>query len=263
MSRGQANATADALPDDFTMLARMTRTEVRLAVREPLVLSFVFAFPVVLVLVLGGIFDEGDTAFEGAIPSDFYAAAYVAVAIGAIGLVMLPSQIASYRERGVLRRFRAAGIPGWVFPTAMAIVSLVMTAIAAVLVVVTASLSYGVPTVEAPARTIGFGVLAAVSFVSFGTLLGWLMPSSRSAQGVGLTLFIPMFLLGGGGPPPDVQTSTMNTVAKFLPLTHVLRAIQEPWLGIGEGTDHAIVLLGIFVVSTAGWIWSSRQPEHT
>jgi ABC-2 type transport system permease protein len=254
---------SDALPDDLTMLARMTRTELRLAAREPLVLSFVFAFPVVLVLVLGGIFEEGDTAFEGAVPSDFYAAAYVAVAIGAIGLVMLPSQIASYRERGVLRRFRAAGIAGWVFPTAMSIVSLVMTAIAAVLVIVTSAFSYGVPAVEAPVRTVGYGVLAAVSFVSFGTLLGWLMPSSRSAQGVGLTLFIPMFLLGGGGPPPEAQTSAMRTLSDYLPLTHVLRAIQEPWLGIGNGNVHAVVLVGIFIVSTAGWAWLSRQADDS
>ncbi|MDJ0770445.1 MAG: ABC transporter permease [Ilumatobacter sp.] len=239
----------------------MTLTELRLAFREPLVLSFVFAFPVVLVLVLGGIFDEGDDAFEGAIPSDFYAAAYVAVAVGAIGLVMLPAQIASYRERGVLRRFRAAGLPGWIFPASMSIVSLVMTAVAAVLVVVTAALSYGVPAVESPVRTVLYAVLAAVSFVSFGTLLGWLMPSSRSAQGVGLTLFIPMFLLGGGGPPPDVQTSAMNALADFLPLTHVLRAIQEPWLAIGDGDDHAVILVVMFVVCTSGWVWLSQRAE--
>jgi len=256
-------ATGAAAPGDVTMLGRMTRTELRLAAREPLVLSFVFAFPVVLVLVLGGIFDDNDDAFEGAIPSDFYAAAYVAVAIGAIGLIMLPTQIASYRERGVLRRFRAAGIPGWVFPTAMAIVSLVMSALAAVLVIFTAAVSYGLPGVEAPARTIGLGVLAAVSFVSFGTLLGWLMPSSRSAQGVGLTLFIPMFLLGGGGPPPEAQTSAMNTLSDFLPLTHVLRAIQEPWLDIGDGIDHAIVLVGIFVASTVGWVLLSRRADDS
>lgn len=261
MSSIESTEGPRALPGSLAMLGRMTSTELRLAVREPLVLSFVFAFPVVLVLVLGGIFDEDDTAFEGAVPSDFYAAAYVAVAIGAIGLVMLPSQIASYRERGVLRRFRAAGVQAWVFPTAMAIVSLVMTALAAALVTITATLSYGLPALEAPVRTIVFGVLGAVSFVSFGTLLGWLMPGARSAQGVGLTLFIPMFLLGGGGPPPEAQTSAMNALADVLPLTHVLRAIQEPWLGIGDGANHAIVLVAMFVVSTGGWVWLSRRAE--
>jgi len=244
---------------DLTMLRRMTISELRLAAREPLVLSFVFAFPVVLVLVLGGIFDEDDTAFEGAIPSDFYAAAYVAVAIGAIGLIMLPTQIASYRERGVLRRFRAAGVGGWVFPAAIGLVSLVMAVVAAVLVTLTAALTYGLPGLEAPGLTLAYGVLAALAFVSFGILLGWLMPSSRSAQGVGLTLFIPMFLLGGGGPPPEAQTSAMNAIADWLPLTHVLRVIQEPWLDIGAGHDHAVILLGILVVSTAGWVTLSER----
>lgn len=244
---------------DLTMLRRMTASELRLAAREPLVLSFVFAFPVVLVLVLGGIFDENDTAFEGAIPSDFYAAAYVAVAIGAIGLIMLPTQIASYRERGVLRRFRAAGVSGWVFPAAIGLVSLVMATIATGLVLGTSAVTYGVPGLELPIRTLGYGLLAAIAFVAFGILLGWLMPSARSAQGIGLTLFIPMFLLGGGGPPPEAQTSAMNTISNWLPLTHVLRAIQEPWLGIGGGNDHAVVLVAMFAVCTAAWVYLSER----
>ena len=250
-----------AAPSSLTMLRRMTVTELRLAVREPLVGAFVFAFPIVLVLVLGGIFGETDGSFEGAKPSDYYVAAYVAVAIGAIGLVMLPGQIAAYRERGVLRRFRAAGVAGWVFPTAIALVSLVMALAAAVAIAITAWLSYGLPGLADPVRTLGFGALGAVAFVSFGTLIGWLMPSSRSAQGVGLVLFIPMFLLGGGGPPPDALTDVMNDVATWLPLTHVLRAVQEPWLDIGTGGDHALVLLAIFGVCTAAWVSLSRRAD--
>lgn len=64
-------------------------------------LSFVFAFPVVTMLVLGGVFDDNDPAFEGALPSDYYVAAHFGVVIAAVGLIMLPVHIASYRETGV------------------------------------------------------------------------------------------------------------------------------------------------------------------
>ena len=81
-------------------------------------------------------------------------------------------------------------------------------------------------------------------------LLGTLLPNARAAQGVGLLLFLPMFLLAGGGPPPEVMSPVMNDIGTVLPLTHVVRAIQEPWLGLGNGTDHLVVVLAMFVAAT-------------
>ena len=111
---------------------RLLTSELRLLLREPLVLAFVFAFPVITVLVLGGVFDDDDPAFEGALPSDYYIAAYFGVVIAAVGLIMLPVHIASYREAGVLRRFDAAGFPRWAFPVSQLVIGAVFVAIGAV-----------------------------------------------------------------------------------------------------------------------------------
>lgn len=235
-------------------LARLTMTEAKLVAREPLVLAFVFFFPVVFTLVLGGVFDPDDDAF-GALPSDYYGVAYIAVAIGAVGLTMIPVQVASYRERGVLRRFATSGVPAWAFPTAMVIVAVVLSMLAAALVVATTVLTHGLSAPEDPAKVAIFGVLAIVSFSSFGLAIGWLMPTARSAQGIGILLFFPMFLLGGGGPPPDALSPTMNSIAQWLPLTHVMRAIQEPWLDLdGGGNGHVVILAALGITSTAIWL---------
>jgi ABC-2 type transport system permease protein len=229
---------------------RLLRSELRLLLREPLVLAFVFAFPVITVLILGGVFDDDDPSFEGVLPSDYYIAAYFAVVIAAVGLIMLPVHIASYREAGVLRRFDAAGFPRWAFPVSQLVIGGVFVAIGAVLLLATAALAYGLPEVENPARTIAGIVSGSLAFISIGVLLGTVLPNARAAQGVGLLLFLPMFLLAGGGPPPDAMSSVMNDISTALPLTHVVRAIQEPWLGLGTGTDHLIVVIAIFVVAT-------------
>ena len=50
-------------------------------------------------------------------------------------------------------------------------------------------------------------VVGSLGFVSVGVLLGSLLPSARAAQAVGLLLFFPSFLLGAGGPPPHVMGS--------------------------------------------------------
>jgi ABC-type multidrug transport system permease subunit len=62
-----------------------------------------------------------------------------------------------------------------------------------------------------------------------------------------------MFLLAGSGPPPDAMSSVMADISPWLPLTHVVRAIQEPWLGLGTNTDHIAINLAVFAAATALW----------
>ena len=80
-------------------------------------------------LIIGGAFGtRPDPAFDHANPSHWYVASYLTGVIAAVGLVMLPVHVASYRERGVLRRFAAAGFPRWSFAIAQLIVGLITTA---------------------------------------------------------------------------------------------------------------------------------------
>src|SRR5216683_2518424 len=108
-----------------TAAGRLVRAELRLMTRDPLVLTFVFAFPIVTMLIIGGAFGTTpDRAFDFTNPSHWYVASYLTVVIAATGLVMLPVHLASYRERGVLRRFAAAGFPRWSFAIAQLVVGL-------------------------------------------------------------------------------------------------------------------------------------------
>jgi ABC-2 type transport system permease protein len=226
-----------------TAVGRLVRAELKLMVRDPLVLTFVFAFPIVTMLIIGGSFGTTpDPDFAGARPSQWYVASYFTVVIAATGMIMLPVHLASYRERGVLRRFLASGFLRFSFALAQFIVGLLVTAVAAALLLAVAAPVYGIPAVHVPWR-VALGIAAgAVAFVSGGVLLGSLLPSARAAQAVGLLLFFPSFLLGSGGPPPAVMGSALRDVADVLPLTQVTKAIREPWLGLGSATPSLIVV---------------------
>src|SRR5580658_6493404 len=96
--------------------SRLIRAELKLMTRDPRVLTFVFAFPIVTMLIIGGAFGtKPSSGFDNTNPAHWYVASYLTVVIAATGLVMLPVHLASYRERGVLRRFAAAGFPRWSF----------------------------------------------------------------------------------------------------------------------------------------------------
>jgi ABC-2 type transport system permease protein len=238
----------------MTSLLRLAATEMKLFVREPMVLTFVFAFPVLTVLILGGVFDEDDPNFEGVLPSDYYVAAYIGVVIAAIGLVMLPVHLASYRERGVLRRFNVSRYPRWALPAAWILVAMVITVVAVAVLLVTGHLVYGLPQPDDLFGVVLGVVLGALAFISIGIALGMVLPSARSAQGLGLLLFFPFFLLGGAGPPPDAMGEPMSSIANVVPLTHVVRAIQEPWLDLGSPTDHLAALAALTVLATGAWV---------
>jgi ABC-2 type transport system permease protein len=239
-----------------TAIGRLVRAELRLMTRDPLVLTFVFAFPIVTMLIIGGAFGTApDPVFDGVNPSHWYVASYLTVVIAAIGLVMLPVHLAAYRERGVLRRFAAAGFPRWSFAVAQLIVGLVTTVVACALLLAVAAPVYGIPPVHDWWRVAAALPLGAVAFVSLGVLLGSVLPSARSAQAVGLLIFFPSFLLGAGGPPPHVMGAAVRHVAGPLPLTLLTNAVREPWLGLGAATWSLVTVAALAVAGTVLAAW--------
>ncbi len=247
---GTTRHTASASAPARSATRRLLTTELRLLTRDPFTLTFVVIFPILTMLVIGGSFGtESDPVFP-VNPAHWYVASYFTVVIGATGLVMLPVHIASYRERGVLRRFAAAGFPRWSFAVAQLAVGLAAVAVAGALLLAVAAPVYGIPDVQEPLRVVAGIVVGAVAFVSIGVLLGTVLPSARSAQAIGLLLFFPSFLLGVGGPPPEAMSDTLATVAEMLPLALANQAIREPWLGLGTATGALVAVSAIAVVAT-------------
>ncbi len=231
---------------------RLLRAELRLTLRDPLVLTFVLVFPIVTMLIIGGAFGtKPDPGFANTNPAHWYVASYFTVVIAATGLIMMPVHLASYRELGVLRRFAAAGFPRWSFALAQMLIGLATIAVSGLLLLAVAAPIYGIPTVHDGWRVALGLVVGAVAFVGLGVLLGTLLPSARSAQAVGLILFLPSFLLGAGGPPPKVMGSAVRHVADVLPLTWMTKSIREPWLGIGTPVAALVGVAVLGVVATA------------
>jgi ABC-2 type transport system permease protein len=183
-------------------------------------------------------------------------ASYITVVIGATGLLMVPVHLASYRERGVLRRFAVAGFPRWSFALAQLAVGVAAVTAASVILLAVAAPVYGVPALQGSGRVLVALGLGAVAFVSLGIVLGTVLPSARAAQSVGLILFFPSFLLGAGGPPPHVMGAALRGLARFLPLTLVTDAVRDPWLGLGPATGSLVAVAVMAVLAT--WLAARR-----
>ncbi len=235
-----------------TAVGRLVRTELILMKRDPLTLTFVFAFPVLTMLIIGGSFGtKPDIAFDGANPSHWYVASYLTVVIAAMGLIMLPVHLASYRERGVLRRFALAGFPRWSFALSQLVIGFVAVISASATLLAVAAPVYGLPAPHEWGRLIAAVLLGTLAFTSIGVLLGTVLPSARAAQAVGLLLFFPSFLLGAGGPPPHVMGSALRSIAGYLPLTWLTNAVRGPWLGLGAATGSLMLVAVVAIIGSA------------
>lgn len=248
----------------MTTFVRLTWVELKLFAREPFSLVFTFAFPLVALVVLAGIFGSdpaGEMAegFGGVAPSDYYLAGYLGVVVSAIGLIALPVHVAAYRERGILRRFRASSVPAWSIVAAQAAVGLVMATLGSIVLVLAGRLLYDASLPESVEGVVLAFLVSTLSFLAVGFLLGSLARSARAAQALGMILFFPMWLLSGAGPPPDILTEGMRRVSDVLPLTYAVRALQGPWLGGGSSPLDLLLLTGILLVAGTLSIRSFRS----
>lgn len=233
------------------LLAKLSWVEAKLFLREPLALVFTFAFPFFMLIVLAGVFGNDVKAddpefvrvWRGVGPTDFYAPAYVALVIASVGLIALPVRMAGYRERGVLRRFHAAGLSLPVVVGSQVVVAAGLVCIGSIGIALAARLFYGAMLPEAWPQSLAAYGLGLACFCAIGVALGAIFPTARAAQGAGLILFFVMMMIGGAGPPRGVLTASMRWLSDPLPFTHVVLTLQGPWLGKAwDWTSCAIVI---------------------
>jgi ABC-2 type transport system permease protein len=233
-------------------LLKLTWVETKLFIREPVTVVFTLALPIIFLFVMGGVFGNTPDAsiYRGVGAMDYYMPAYYALVMMAIGTVALPVHLAGYRDRGILRRLRAAGISIWAVMGSQLLVSFLIALAGSILVTVCGYLAYSPsPPQNYLFLAIAF-IIGTISFSALGFFLGAVLPSTRSAQGVGLILFFVMMILGGAGPPPEVMTSVMRYVGDSTPMHWAILMLQDPWLGFGWHMNASLIVAGITVVST-------------
>ena len=247
----------------MSAFAALTKVEVRLFLREPLTVLFVLVLPVVLLYVLNGVFGStpDPTVWEGQSPVDFYTSAYVALVAATAGVLSLPVHLAGYREQGVLRRFRASAVSPVALVGAHVAVTAAMAAAGAVLLTVVSVAAYDTTLPQSWLGVLAAYLLVSTSFAALGTLLGFLMPTARAAQGLGVLLFFVFMMLGGAGPPREVLPAGLDAVAGALPATHAAELLRRPWLDGGWDLGATVLVSVVLVVSLVLVGWRLRRDD--
>jgi ABC-2 type transport system permease protein len=205
--------------------------EFRLYLREPSAFFFTLVFPLLLMLLFGSIW--GNQPFPGQVFGyiDYSTAAFIGIVILTAGIMNLPISIASYREKGILRRFMATPLSPVSFLIAEMGAILVITTMGVVLLILAGMIMFdmhfrGNPLEAFIAFLLGCGAMAGLGFIPAS-----LAPSARSGNVIANILYFPMLFLSGAALPQDMLPGALRTVSQAFPLTHAIRLLRGIWLG--------------------------------
>jgi ABC-2 type transport system permease protein len=204
-----------------------------------------------MLFLFGSIYGNIPTQYFGGRGTvDVSVPAYTAMIIATTSLMGLTITMATYREKGILRRLRTTPISPLVVLVAQVIVLFMMTAMGMLLLVVAGKLVYQMRfDGNAVSVVIGF-ILCCLSFFAIGFVLAGLMPTARTAQVVGMVILYPMLFLSGAGFPRELLPESILKISKFLPLTYVVTLLRGLWIGDSwsQHLTEAAVLGGILVL---------------
>ncbi len=141
-----------------------------------------------------------------------------------MGLYLLPTTMATYRERGILRRLSATPVrPGNLLVVQLLLqFVLALTACALLLVVAGTVLGAHLPTRVLPGA-LTF-LLGTAAMFAVGLLIAALAPNGRAANGIGVLLYFPMAYLAGLMQPTDQMPDILARIGEYTRWGHSGRA---------------------------------------
>jgi len=236
-------------------LLKLTWLEIKIFAREPMGLFGTVGIPVLVFLVasnLAGPRIAQAAARPGGVVSAFLPVlASIMMALSAIS--SLVTIVSIYREGGILKRLRATPLSPTVILSAHVIVKLLFTVLTLAIMVL-AGRRYLPPAVSVP--LVSYGVALTFStwaILSIGFLIASLVPTARFAQPLAALILYPMLALSGLFFPIDSLPSSLQMVARALPLGYAVSLLDGIWRGEGwvAHLDDVSALVVFFVVFTA------------
>jgi ABC-2 type transport system permease protein len=231
---------------------KLTVTEFKLFVREPLAVFFILAFPLLLLWLNGSLFGNAPDAEQGGQGAvDLLVPGYVALILATVGFTQLPGVLATYRERGILRRLATTPVAPAKVLGAQLVVHLAAASVGVALLLAAATVFYDLSPPRAIAAAVLVYLAGALALYALGFVLAALAPNARTANAVGFVVYFPMIFLCGAVIPREALAASMRRVGEVLPLGPVVTGLQDAWSGARISVAALATLTAMVVVASA------------
>jgi ABC-2 type transport system permease protein len=221
-------------------------TELKLFLRDPASTIVTILLPVAIVAVFGMI--ANPTGDHDPIMTYFPTMA-LALGLAQLALNLTPTTLATYRERGILRRLSATPMHPARMLVAQLVISMGLAVVAVVAVILVGHFGFGFDLPQHVPGFIAAFTLGAAALFSVGLLVAAIAPSARIATGIGVGLFFVSLLLGGVFMPAETLPPGLVKIGEYSPLGAAMQSLRDSWGGTMPEMPHLAVLGGYTLVA--------------
>ena len=212
----------------LALLAHQVRYEQLSFWRNPQSAFFTFAFPVVLIVIFGAVFNgaKPSSYFDGLTPLQYYIPTIAAVSVLGACYSQLAIVLANRRQMGILKRLRATPLPASTYFAGL-VAHCVAVSIIVVALIVAVGRLYGVPLPNHWGAVLVTLLLGAASFCALGVAVASMVTNADAAPAVVQFILFPLVFLSGTYFP--IHSTVLNKIASVLPLRPFNQALIGPF----------------------------------
>jgi ABC-2 type transport system permease protein len=233
----------------------LIRSEGRLLFRDPISWLAAIALPSAILLIFGVVFapHRPDPALGGLRWIDTFAPSLVVITTATLAIQTLPIRLATYREKGILRRLSTTPARPASLLVAQLVIYSATAVLGLVLLIVVGKVAFDTPI---PANPIGYVAafgLGMAGLLAIGLLLAALAPSAGVATAIAVPMFFVVMFLGGVYLPRYLLPEVLVTIGDFTPPG--VQGLQDAWLG---STPQVLPLVVLAAITIVGGLIASR-----
>jgi ABC-2 type transport system permease protein len=247
----------------MSLLLHQLRYEQLLFWRTREAAFFVFLFPVILLLLLGSVYD-GD--FEGHPAASWLVVGMIAYGAANTGLTGLAITLVLRREYALLKRIRATPLPAWTYLACLLGSNLIVFVLQGILIYVLGGVLFGT---EAPARPGALAVallLGAACFTGLGLAAASVIRSAEGVSPVVNAIVLPMAFVSGSFGPTEDYPEFVQALAAILPLRYLVDLLVAVALDGETLWSQWRPIAVVAVWGAAGFLialrWFRWEPRH-
>jgi ABC-2 type transport system permease protein len=230
--------------------AMLIRSETKMVVRDYAGLIVPLALPLLILVTSAGatgdqIVGDGRTVLEV-----FVLPIVFAIVIAMIGIVNMPSFLATYRKTGILRRLAVTPVSPLRVLSAQVVVSLAQAVVGIGIAYAVAVLAFGAGLPARPLAALGVVALSVLAMYSLGMVIASLAPTPNSSVAIGMVVFFAVGALGGMFGGMQALPGWLQEIGAHLPFGATTVALGEAWLGQPVGPEPLLSLAVCAVLGT-------------
>jgi ABC-2 type transport system permease protein len=233
----------------MTALAKMTLVEAKLLFREPATWIIALVLPTFIVLVLGAVFapHRPEEAFGGQRFIDLFVPSMVVLTLATLGVSTLPIRLATYREKGVLRRLSTTPVHPGNLLAAQLIINIAIAVGAVLLLVVAGRVAFDVPLPRHPIGFIAAFLVGTSSLFALGVLVAARASSARTGTALAMPIFFLVMFVGGVYLPRVFLPEFVVRIGEVTPPG--VQALLDAWMGTAPQPLQLAIMAAITVIA--------------